>query len=181
MPSTFECPICTDVFPKKLMISCKGRTTHYYCHDCAKEYAKNIIGSMKSVVACCSDNCKAELSMEQLLAILEPSLASRLELNLQNEVLRLANMDDLSDCPFCEFKAILPPISEDPLFRCQNFEKCGKTSCRKCNKAVHSGLSCKAADKAKLPGAENSKEALLKKLRAELATTLSNALICRCK
>jgi TRIAD3 protein (E3 ubiquitin-protein ligase RNF216) len=181
MPPTFECPICTDDFPKERMTSCEGKTTHYYCHDCAKEYAKNIIGSLKGVVACCSGDCKAELSKEQLLAILEPSLVSRLELNLQNEVLRMAGMDDLSDCPFCDFKAVLPPISEDPLFRCQNFEKCGRTSCRKCNKAAHPGLSCKAADKAKLSESEDANETLLKKLRADLATTLSNALICRCK
>jgi len=163
------------------MISCEGRTTHYYCHDCAKEYAKNIIGSMKGVVACCSGDCKAELSKKQLLAILEPGLRSRLELNVQNEVLRMAAMEDLSECPFCDFKAILPPISEEPLFRCQNFEKCGKTSCRKCEKAAHPGISCKAADKAKLSETEDANKSLLEKLRAELATALSDALICKCK
>lgn len=163
------------------MISCDGRTSHYYCRDCAKEYAKSVIGSMKAVVACCCGDCKAELSKEQLLAILEPSLISRLELNLQNEVLRIAGMEDLSDCPFCDFKAILPPIGEDPLFRCQNFDKCGRTSCRKCDKVAHPGLSCKVAEEAKLSEAEDSNKALLEKLRAELAITLSDALICRCK
>jgi TRIAD3 protein (E3 ubiquitin-protein ligase RNF216) len=163
------------------MIPCEGRTTHYYCHDCAKEYAKNIIGSMKGVVPCCSGDCKAELWKKQLLAILEPGLSKRLELNLQNEVLRMAGMEDLSECPFCDFKAILPPISEDPLFRCQNFEKCGKTSCRKCDKVEHPGISCIAVGKAKLSEGEDANKALLEKLRAELATALSDALICKCK
>jgi TRIAD3 protein (E3 ubiquitin-protein ligase RNF216) len=55
-----------------------------------------------------------------------------------------ANLDDLEDCPFCEFKAIYPPPEEDREFRCLNPD-CEKVSCRLCKGETHIPKSCKEA------------------------------------
>lgn len=91
--------------------------------------------------------------MSQLrLAVPARSLA-KLEQYRQQAEIRLAiengNLDELEECPFCDFKAIVPvPANEDREFRCQN-ENCGIVSCRLCNLETHVPLSCeeKAKDK----------------------------------
>jgi TRIAD3 protein (E3 ubiquitin-protein ligase RNF216) len=40
----------------------------------------------------------------------------------QEEALRVAEIDGLVQCPFCDYAAICGPIEEDKEFRCQNPE-----------------------------------------------------------
>jgi len=59
----------------------------------------------------------------------------------QEKDIRDADMDDLEECPFCDYKAIMPPVEENFEFRCANPE-CERTSCRRCKAISHIPVSC---------------------------------------
>lgn len=61
----------------------------------------------------------------------------------QQDEIRLADLDDLTSCPFCDFAAICAPVEEDREFRCANPD-CEKVSCRLCKHETHIPLSCEA-------------------------------------
>ena len=72
--------------------------------------------------------CKAEFSVETLSKVLPAKTMSLCLRKMQEESIRLADIQDLVSCPFCPFAAIMAE-PEDKVFRCQNPE-CFKESCR---------------------------------------------------
>lgn len=53
-------------------------------------------------------------------------------------------MDDIVDCPFCPFAAIVEDIEEDT-FRCER-PGCRIVSCRKCRGKVHPKMTCEGSE-----------------------------------
>jgi Na+-translocating ferredoxin:NAD+ oxidoreductase RnfC subunit len=51
--------------------------------------------------------------MPQLTRCLDPKTLSALERLQQQEEIRLAGFKDLAECPFCDYKAICPPVEMD--------------------------------------------------------------------
>src|SRR5699024_6031984 len=71
-----------------------------------------------------------------------------------------AGIEGLHECPFCDFRAICPPVEEDREFRCFNPE-CEKVSCRLCNKPSHVPMTCgEARQDGHLSTRDQSEEAM---------------------
>ncbi|KAJ8118241.1 hypothetical protein OPT61_g745 [Boeremia exigua] len=142
-----ECQCCFTESPLNRMISCSGKDMHLFCTDCPKQYIETEMGQSKCRPVCfASTECQGTFSRAQLQQILDNKTFERLEHMQQQQDIAAAGLDFLSECPFCDFKAELPPVEIDKEFRCQNVN-CGKTSCRLCNKETHIPLSCKEAKK----------------------------------
>lgn len=129
------------------MISCSGKDLHLFCMECPKQYIETEIGQGKCRPVCiASTDCKGTFSRAQLQQVLDQKTFDRLEHLQQQQDLAAAGLDFLSECPFCDYKQECPPVEVDKEFRCQN-AKCGKTSCRLCDKETHIPLSCEEAKK----------------------------------
>ncbi len=90
-----------------------------------------------------SSGCKAEFQREQVLRFLDEKTLKALDRLKQQDDIRQAALDDLVNCPFCDFAAICPPVDIDREFRCHN-QDCEKVSCRLCKQETHIPLSCEA-------------------------------------
>jgi E3 ubiquitin-protein ligase RNF216 len=91
-----------------------------------------------------TSDCKAPFARAQLKLFLDAQILEKLERLQQQEEIRLAELDDLVECPFCDFKAVCPPVELDREFRCQNPD-CEKVSCRLCSQVTHVPVSCEEA------------------------------------
>lgn len=76
----------------------------------------------------------------------DKGLLAKLEQLQQEKDIRDAGLENLEECPFCDYKAILPPIEEDFEFRCAN-EECEKISCRRCKAVSHIPQTCEESAK----------------------------------
>ena len=85
--------------------------------------------------------CKATFSRSERVRFLDPKTIEKLERLQQQEEIRMADLQNLATCPFCDFAAICPPIEEDREFRCHN-PQCEEVSCRLCKAKTHIPLSC---------------------------------------
>ena len=66
--------------------------------------------------------CTATFSRQERERFLDAKSIEKLESLQQQDEIRLADLQNLSTCPFCDFAAICPPIEEDKEFRCHNPE-----------------------------------------------------------
>lgn len=124
-----ECGCCCETVTITKMTHCNGEEPHFFCLDCARKNANNDIGNSQYKL-CCMDtsSCKATFSREQRLRFLDKKTIEKLERLQQQEEIRLADLDNLSTCPFCDFAAICPPIEQDREFRCHN-PQCQEVRC----------------------------------------------------
>ncbi|KAH4039632.1 hypothetical protein HBI56_133970 [Parastagonospora nodorum] len=142
-----ECACCFDDVPLNRMISCNGDPAHFYCMECPKRQIETQMGLSNCRPKCFGvDNCAGTFARKDLQQVLGDKTFERLEHLQQQEDLAAAGLDFLSECPFCDYKMECLPVEVDKEFRCQN-KKCGKTSCRLCEKETHIPLTCKEADK----------------------------------
>jgi TRIAD3 protein (E3 ubiquitin-protein ligase RNF216) len=140
------CQCCFEEYPLNRMVTCNSKDAHLFCMDCPKQFIETEMGNLKCRPLCfASIECKAAFSRAQLQQILGERSFDRLEHMQQQQDIAAAGLDFLSECPFCDFKAECLPVEVDKEFRCQN-TKCGKTSCRLCNKETHIPLSCEEAN-----------------------------------
>lgn len=96
---------------------------HLFCLDCARRNAENEAGRGRYQLLCMA-GCKSEFPRREMLRFLDEKLQLALEKNEQEEVLRMADLKDLTKCPFCDYAAICAPIEEDKEFRCGNPDCC---------------------------------------------------------
>ncbi|TKA71273.1 hypothetical protein B0A49_03860 [Cryomyces minteri] len=140
--SVADCGCCFSEYPMNRMVTCDGAMVHYFCYGCMVVYIKNEIGSSKCNPTCMDTNgCGAPFPRAQLKSLLDQKTFEKLERLQQDEAIRLAGLDDLEECPFCDFKAIAPPKEVDREFRCESSD-CAKVSCRLCRVETHIPLSC---------------------------------------
>jgi E3 ubiquitin-protein ligase RNF216 len=137
---TAECSACFDDLPMNRQIHCNGTVAHFVCFDCAVTYIKSEVGQSRCQVLCTA-GCGAGFASNQLNLLSDTDLLQKLAQLQQEKDIRDAGLDDLEECPFCDYKAILPPIDEDFEFRCANPE-CEKVSCRRCKSISHIPVSC---------------------------------------
>jgi TRIAD3 protein (E3 ubiquitin-protein ligase RNF216) len=142
-----ECACCFDDVPLNRMIFCSGDTTHSYCLSCPKRQIETQMGLSKCRPTCFGvDDCAGTFQRQALQRVLGEKTFERLEHMQQQQDLAAAGLDFLSECPFCDFKMECLPVEIDREFRCEN-DKCGRTSCRLCEKETHIPLTCKEANK----------------------------------
>ena len=115
------------------MVQCPD--AHLFCVTCMVSYASNQLGQHDPDIKCIDQSgCKLLFSEKELTRILPSKLLSLYHRVKQNKEIEAAGIDDLEDCPFCEFKVVIDNPDEK-LFRCQS-EECGVVSCRACKKVV---------------------------------------------
>lgn len=137
---TAECQACFDDLPMNRQIHCHGETPHFTCWSCMEAYIKSEIGESRCRVFCTA-GCGAGFDPAQLNQLADKKLLAKLADLQQEKDIRDAALENLEECPFCDYKAIAPPIEEDFEFRCANPE-CEKVSCRRCKANTHVPISC---------------------------------------
>lgn len=146
--SMLECGCCFSEYPQNRMVHCDNQSTlHWFCRGCARQTAENEIGNSKYKIGCMSmDGCTAGFSVSMKSQFLDEKALVALDRNEQEEMLRMAGIENLASCPFCPFAAEYPPVEEDRLFRCQAPD-CEKVSCRLCKLESHIPKTCEESAK----------------------------------
>lgn len=113
-----------------------------FCVDCARRQAETAIGIGKFELSCMStDGCTAGFCEGERKKFLTEKLIGVLNRLEAAAALRIAGIEDLTSCPFCDFAAECAPVEVDKEFRCQNAE-CKIVSCRLCRRETHVPKSC---------------------------------------
>lgn len=124
---------------------------------------------MRHSIQCMDINgCDAGFSREDLIESAGDSLMNKLFDLQQLEEIQQADLTDLEECPFCEYKAIYPPVEENCEFRCLK-PGCMRMSCRRCQRPSHIPITC----------AESRREDS-KNLRKHVEEAMSKAVIRIC-
>ncbi|KAL4980102.1 hypothetical protein BDW66DRAFT_70123 [Aspergillus desertorum] len=164
-----ECQCCYSDVPANRCLPCEGDNLHFFCFTCIRRSADNQIGMMKYTLQCFDVNgCQAPFDRRQLKEVLGTSVMEKLDSLQQEDEIREAGLEGLEDCPFCPYKAILPPVEEDREFRCEN-SSCKVISCRLCKDKSHIPQTCE----------EFRKDKGLSE-RHQVEEAMSNALIRKC-
>lgn len=142
-----ECQCCFTDVPVNRTVTCSADEMHPFCYSCVKRAAETQIGMMKHEIICFHvDGCPAGFDRESLKQAIGEQLLSRLDHLQQMDDVAKAGLEGLTECPFCDFKAICPPVEEDKEFRCHN-PNCEKVSCRLCKLETHVPKTCEEARK----------------------------------
>ena len=147
MGDVMECQCCFDDLPIYMTTHCDGDEPHFFCLECAKRQADAEVGQSRYKITCMDGSgCKAEFSNEQKERFLDDKTRETLARLQQQAELREAGLEDLEQCPFCDYAAIYPPVKVNRVFRCANPE-CEKASCRLCKAADHLPRTCEEQKK----------------------------------
>ena len=108
---------------------------HLFCVDCVTHYASTLLGEHNPAIACMDQSgCKLLFTPSELRRILSAKLLTLYERVIQRKELEAAGLENLEECPFCEYQVVIEN-EQEKLFRCER-EECGAVSCRKCKKLV---------------------------------------------
>ncbi|PYI06766.1 hypothetical protein BO78DRAFT_110826 [Aspergillus sclerotiicarbonarius CBS 121057] len=142
-----ECQCCYLDVPANRSLPCEGDYVHFFCFACIRKSAETQIGLMKYQLQCVDiSGCQAKFARARLEEALGSSMMQKLDSLQQLDEIEKAGLEGLEACPFCDFKAICPPVEEDREFRCRNPE-CERVSCRLCQQESHIPKSCQEARK----------------------------------
>ncbi|GAB1214794.1 hypothetical protein ATERTT37_003964 [Aspergillus terreus] len=140
-----ECKCCYREVPSNRHVVCDGADAHVFCFTCIRKSAETQIGLMKYELRCMDvSGCDANFVRLELEMALGSELLGKLEALQQDDEIRRANLTGLESCPFCDFKAIYPPVEQNREFRCLN-PSCEIVSCRLCDMESHLPQSCEEA------------------------------------
>lgn len=115
------------------MVQCPE--AHLFCRSCVRQYVKVQLGSHDSNIVCMHPSeCKLPFPEAELARFLPEKLLDLYHRIKQQKEISDAQIDDLEECPFCEYKAVIENVDEK-LFRCQR-EDCSAVTCRSCKKPV---------------------------------------------
>jgi TRIAD3 protein (E3 ubiquitin-protein ligase RNF216) len=129
-----------------------------------------VVGLAKLVFPCMhsgADACKAEFSLPTLKRALPKAVYDRIIRQLQALDLKEAGIENLIECPFCDFQVIMEN-ENDRILRCLN-PACMKESCRMCREPAPIPLRCDEV--------EHSEEA---NYRLFIERSMSDALLRKC-
>ncbi|KAF7134121.1 hypothetical protein CNMCM5793_005750 [Aspergillus hiratsukae] len=142
-----ECQCCYSDIPPNRAITCEGENVHFFCFSCIRKSAETQIGLMKYQLQCFdTSGCQAGFPRSEIKKVLGSSMMAKLDALQQLDEISRASIEGLESCPFCEFKAICPPVEEDREFRCCN-PSCEVVSCRLCKDTAHVPKTCEEAKK----------------------------------
>ena len=115
------------------MIQCPE--AHLFCTSCMVSYASTLLGEHNPNIVCMDQSgCKLLFPESELRRFLSPKLLELYERVKQRKDIEAAGLENLEECPFCEYKCVIDNEMEK-LFRCENAE-CGAVTCRTCKKPV---------------------------------------------
>ncbi|MCJ1476761.1 hypothetical protein MMC13_005430 [Lambiella insularis] len=135
-----ECQCCFTDTPIPKSTHCDE--SHFFCLECARSHVKSQIELSRYEITCIDGSgCKAAFTRNEKHRFLDAKLVGVLDRLQQQADLRVANMEGLESCPFCDYAAICPPVEVDREFRCK-MPDCEIISCRVCKAKTHLPLSC---------------------------------------
>ena len=138
-----DCGCCFTETPSYKLTHCDAEAPHFFCLDCAQSNAKAGLDLNRYKQSCMDGSgCKAEFSRSERQKFLDKDTITLLDRMQQQAELREAGLENLEQCPFCDFAAICPPKEEDKEFRCLNTLDCGVVSCRLCQQVTHIPKTC---------------------------------------
>lgn len=115
------------------MIQCPE--AHLFCTSCMTSYCSTLLGEHNPNIVCMDQSgCKLLFPESELRRFLSPKLLELYERVKQRKDIEAAGLENLEECPFCEYKCVIDNDMEK-LFRCENAE-CGAVTCRTCKKPV---------------------------------------------
>lgn len=136
-------------------------------------YIASEVGQSRCRITCPdSSSCNGNFTETQLRLVPDKDLVEKLLKLQQEQDVRDAGVDDVVECPSCDYKQVCPPLDVDFEFRCQKPE-CGITSCRKCQEHTHIPLTCEQFAQTK------SKDAALEQ-RHKIEEAMTAALVRNC-
>ena len=98
-------------------------------------YASGLLGAHDPAIICMDQSgCKLPFPESELRRFLTPKLLHLYERVKQRKEIETAGLENLQECPFCEYKVIIEN-EDEKLFRCESAE-CGAITCRMCKKLV---------------------------------------------
>src|SRR5438034_435171 len=106
-----ECQCCYSEIPLNRTLSCTGKDLHFSCFTCIKTHAQTQIGLMKYELKCFdTSGCSADFNKQEMNEVLGQATVAKLEALQQRDEIEQARLEGLQECPFCEFKAVCPPL-----------------------------------------------------------------------
>ncbi|CCM00543.1 uncharacterized protein FIBRA_02577 [Fibroporia radiculosa] len=138
-----ECGCCFSTYGFSKMIQCPE--AHLFCPECMTSYASNLLGSHDANIVCMDQSgCKLPFPESELRRFLSPKLLGLYDRVKQRKEIEAAGIDNLEECPFCEYKCVIENEHEK-LFRCEN-QECLAITCRQCKKPDHLPRSCQEVE-----------------------------------
>jgi len=138
-----ECGCCFSTHSFDKMIQCPD--AHLFCTECMTSYASTLLGSHNADLVCMDQSgCTLAFPESELRRFLTPKLLGLYERVKQQKEIEAAGLDNLEECPFCEYKCVIEN-EQEKLFRCEN-QDCLAISCRACKKPDHLPKSCKEVE-----------------------------------
>ncbi|KAI5984865.1 hypothetical protein EDD15DRAFT_2176650 [Pisolithus albus] len=138
-----ECGCCFSSYPFDNMVQCPD--AHLFCKSCMTSYSSTLLGEHNPNIVCMDQSgCKLAFPESELKRFLTAKMLELYERVKQRKEIEAAGLENLEECPFCEYKCVIDNEMEK-LFRCENVE-CGAVTCRACKRPDHLPKSCKEVD-----------------------------------
>lgn len=141
----FECSCCYCENFVKNRVTCSEK--HEFCTDCLSRYVTDRVTGGDYKLKCMADReCPGIFNHRILKKILDPKLYRTYADKETQEVVTMADMNDIYTCPKCVvYCAILDTTYKDmqkePRFECLNLD-CKFLSCYKCKQEFHGNTDC---------------------------------------
>ncbi|KAI6097248.1 hypothetical protein F5141DRAFT_473812 [Pisolithus sp. B1] len=138
-----ECGCCFSSYPFENMVQCPD--AHLFCKSCMTSYSSTLLGEHNPNIVCMDQSdCKLPFPESELKRFLTPKILELYERVKQIKEIEAAGLENLEECPFCEYKCVIENEMEK-LFRCEN-AVCGAVTCRACKRPDHLPKSCKEVE-----------------------------------
>ena len=140
----FECLVCyDDECLLTEVVMCDSGCM--FCPTCIRRGSEVQIGENKPSITCLL-TCGAEIPLSSLQKHLPTKLYSKLIERKQLAEIEAAGLENLVQCPGCNYAVIVPADSQDKVIICGNPE-CGRQTCRQCGEESHIPLTCDEVEK----------------------------------
>ncbi|KAI6027043.1 hypothetical protein EDC04DRAFT_175573 [Pisolithus marmoratus] len=138
-----ECGCCFSSYPFDNMVQCPD--AHLFCKSCMTSYSSTLLGEHNPNLVCMDQSgCTLPFPESELKRSLSSKMLELYGRVKQREEIEEAGLDNLEECPLCEYKCVIENEMEK-LFRCENVE-CGAVTCRGCKKLEHLPMSCEEVE-----------------------------------
>ncbi|KAI6029930.1 hypothetical protein BKA83DRAFT_4225342, partial [Pisolithus microcarpus] len=156
-----ECGCCFSSYPFNNMVQCPD--AHLFCKSCMTSYSSTLLGEHNPNIVCMDQSgCKLPFPESELKCFLTSKMLELYERVKQRKEIEAAGLENLEECPFCEYKCVIDNEMEK-LFRCENVE-CGAVTCRACKRQDHLPKSCKEVEEDRHMDAQHQVEEAMSEL-----------------
>ncbi|KAL6310234.1 hypothetical protein BKA93DRAFT_2861 [Sparassis latifolia] len=135
-----ECGCCFSPVPFERMAQCTEG--HLFCTNCMTSYASQMLGSLDANMVCMDRcGCDAAFPDSEFRRFLTPEMYVLYARVKQQQDIEAAGLENLEECPNCDFKAVIEDTLHRRVFWCLN-EECASVTCLDCKKLDHRPKTC---------------------------------------